>query len=90
LSRGAGPRGRRSRRAPSGGLLAWTLSLPARLHVRWLVILLVTAAAMGAYGRVLVTAPPMPPSQAPATAPAPTATVTLTPSPGATPTSEVG
>ena len=43
------------------------LSLPARLHVRWLVILLVTAAVMGAYGRVLVTAHPMPPSEAPAT-----------------------
>jgi len=57
---------RRSRHVPSGGLVSRTLSLPARLHVRWLVILLVTAAVMGAYGRVLVTADPMPPSKAPA------------------------
>ncbi|MBY8881790.1 hypothetical protein [Actinacidiphila acidipaludis] len=90
MSRGAGPRGRRSRRAPSGGLLAWTLSLPARLHLRWLVILLVTGVAMGAYGRVLLTAPPMPPSRAPATAPAATPAATLVPSAAATPTSEVG
>jgi hypothetical protein len=41
-------------------------SLPARLHLRWLVILVVTAAVMGAYGRVLVTASPMPPGKAPA------------------------
>ena len=41
------------------------LALPARLGVRWLVILLVMVAAMGAYGQTLVTAPPMPPSQVP-------------------------
>jgi hypothetical protein len=66
MSRGAGPRSPRSRRAPSGGLVAWTLSLPARLHLRWLVILVVTAAVMAVYGRVLVTSAPMPPSKAPA------------------------
>jgi hypothetical protein len=36
------------------------------MHLRWLVILVVTAAAMGAYGHVLLTAAPMPPSKAPA------------------------
>lgn len=58
-------RNRRTGRAPSGGVLPWMLSLPARLHLRWLVILVVLVAAMGAYARVLVTAPPMPPSKAP-------------------------
>ncbi|MFI1092380.1 hypothetical protein [Streptomyces sp. NPDC020917] len=67
MSRGGYPRSRRARRAPSGGLLAWALSLPARLHLRWLVILLVTAAVMGVYGRVLLDASPMPPGKAPAT-----------------------
>lgn len=67
MSRGGYPRSRRARRAPSGGLLAWALSLPARLHLRWLVILVVTAAVLGAYGRVLLNAAPMPPSKAPAT-----------------------
>ncbi|MFI1165083.1 hypothetical protein ACH4UM_16070 [Streptomyces sp. NPDC020801] len=66
MSRGRGTRGRRSGSPVSGGLLAWVLSLPARLHLRWLVILVVTAAVMGAYGRVLVTAAPMPPGKAPA------------------------
>jgi hypothetical protein len=65
MSRGRRTRGRRAGRPASGGL-AWMLSLPARLHLRWLVILVVTAAVMGAYGRVLVTASPMPPSKAPA------------------------
>ena len=64
-------RKRRSGRPPYGGLLPWTLSLPARLHVRGLVILAVMVVVMGAYGRVLVTAPPMPPSKVP---PAETAT----------------
>jgi hypothetical protein len=41
------------------------LALPARLGVRWVVILLIMVAAVGAYGRVLTTARPMPPSQAP-------------------------
>jgi hypothetical protein len=50
----------------SGGLLSWLLSVPARLHLRWLMILVLMAAAMGAYGRVLVTATPMPPSKPPA------------------------
>ena len=90
MSRGGGPRGRRSGRAPSGGLLFWTLSLPARLHLRWLVILLVTAAVMGAYGRVLVTAKPMPPSKPPATGTEHEPTPVSIPSPGASPTSEVG
>lgn len=66
MSRGGRSRGRRSGRPPSGGLLPWALSLPARLHLRWLVILVLTAAVMGAYARVLVTAAPMPPSRAPA------------------------
>lgn len=65
MSRGGRSRGRRSGRPPSGGLVPWALSLPARLHLRWLVILVVTAAVMGAYARVLVTAAPMPPSKAP-------------------------
>ncbi|MEY9835047.1 hypothetical protein [Streptacidiphilus sp. EB103A] len=59
-------RNRRTGRAPSGGVLPWMLSLPARMHLRWLVILVVLLAAMGAYARVLVTATPMPPSKAPA------------------------
>ena len=66
MSRGAGPRSRRAGRPPSGGLLPWALALPARMHLRWLVILVVTAAAMGAYGHVLLTAAPMPPGKAPA------------------------
>ncbi|MFF6959266.1 hypothetical protein ACIOC1_14460 [Streptomyces sp. NPDC088197] len=49
----------------SGGMLSWLLSVPARLHLRWLMILLVMAAAMAAYGRVLITAAPMPPSKPP-------------------------
>jgi hypothetical protein len=65
MSRAGRSRGRRADRPPSGGLLRWTLSLPARLHLRWLVILVVTAAVMGAYARVLVTAAPMPPSKTP-------------------------
>lgn len=73
MSRGAGSRGRRAGRPPSGGLLSWALALPARLHLRWLVILVVTAAAMGAYGHVLLTAAPMPPGQAPAAGTAPPA-----------------
>lgn len=67
MSRGGRSRGRRSGRPPSGGPLYWVLSLPARLHLRWLVILVVTAAVLGAYAKVLVTAAPMPPSKAPAT-----------------------
>ncbi|NJP46171.1 hypothetical protein [Actinacidiphila epipremni] len=55
----------RARRPPSGGVIPWTLSLPARLHIRWLVILVVTGAAMAAYAHVLLTAPPMPPSHPP-------------------------
>ncbi|MGW5127152.1 hypothetical protein ACWEQ7_24515 [Streptomyces sp. NPDC004069] len=66
MSRGGGPRRRRTRHVSAGGLVPWALSLPARLHVRWLVILLVTVAVMGVYGRALITAEPMPPSQAPA------------------------
>ena len=45
---------------PYTGLLSWLLSLPARLRVRWLVIVTVMLVAMGAYGRVMLTAPPMP------------------------------
>lgn len=47
------------------GPLVRLLSLPARLHLRWLVIALLMVAALGLYGRVLVTASPMPPSKAP-------------------------
>ncbi|WP_327289771.1 hypothetical protein [Streptomyces sp. NBC_01198] len=95
MSRGVGPRSRRAvRRPPSGGLLSWALSLPARMHVRWLVILVVTAAAMGAYGHVLLTASPMPPGRAPsagtahnyppaATSPPPTPTAEHRPKPTA-------
>jgi hypothetical protein len=64
LSRRAN-RKRRPGRPPYGGLLSWALSLPARLRMRWLLILAVMVVAMGAYGRVLVTAQPMPPSKAP-------------------------
>ena len=56
----------RTGRPPSGGLIPWVLSLPARMHLRWLVILAVFAGAMGLYAHVLLSAPPMPPSQAPA------------------------
>ncbi|WP_328888850.1 hypothetical protein [Streptomyces sp. NBC_00316] len=59
-------RKRRSGRPPYGGPLPWALSLPARLRIRWLLILAVMVVAMGAYGRVLVTAQPMPPSKVPA------------------------
>lgn len=63
-------------RPPSGGLIPWVLSVPARLHLRWLVILAVFAGVMGLYAHVLLSAPPMPPSQAPAeTRPAATADV---------------
>lgn len=56
---------RRRTRPPAGGLLPWLLSLPARLHLRGLVILALMLLAMGAYGRTLMTAPPMPPGKAP-------------------------
>ena len=58
-----------SRARPPGadGLLVRLLSLPARMHLRWLVIALVMAAALGLYGRALLTAPPVPPSRAPQT-----------------------
>lgn len=63
-------------RPPSGGLIPWVLSVPARLHLRWLVILAVFAGVMGLYAHVLLSAPPMPPSQVPVeTRPAATADV---------------
>ena len=65
MSRRANRR-RRSRRLPSGGPLPWLLSLPARLRVRGALIFTVMLVAMGAYGQTLLTAPPMPPSEAPA------------------------
>ncbi|MFI6660643.1 hypothetical protein ACIBL8_34480 [Streptomyces sp. NPDC050523] len=71
MSRAGRSRSRRAGSPPAGGLLRWFLSLPARLHLRWLVIIVVAAAVMGAYARVLVTAAPMPPGKAP-TAPAAT------------------
>ncbi|MFG1805584.1 hypothetical protein [Streptomyces sp. NPDC049040] len=85
MSRGAGPRGRRAVRPPSGGLLPWALSLPARLHMRWLVILVVTAAVMGAYGHVLLTAAPMPPGKAPAAGTAHGSRPTASPAPPTAP-----
>ncbi|WP_042378195.1 hypothetical protein [Streptacidiphilus melanogenes] len=75
-----GPSGRRrrgGRPVRAGDLMRSALALPARAGLRWLVILVVMVAAMSAYGRVLTTAPPMPPSQAP--------THTATPGNGATP-----
>jgi len=46
--------------------MPWLLSLPARLHLRGLLILAVMLVVMGAYGRAMVTAAPMPPGKAPA------------------------
>ncbi|MDI2129468.1 hypothetical protein [Yinghuangia seranimata] len=60
-------RRRRSARVFTTGPVSRLLSLPARLHLRWLVILVVTAVVMGFYISILVTAPPMPPGKAPAT-----------------------
>jgi hypothetical protein len=61
------------------------------MHVRWLVILVVTAVVMGAYARVLVTAKPMPPSKVPASAADHGPTPVSRPSPpGASPTPRVG
>jgi hypothetical protein len=68
----------RGRRPGAEGLPFRLLSLPARLHLRWLVIVLVMAAAVGLYGRALLTAPPVPPSRAPQTG---TATWSPLPSP---------
>ena len=47
------------------GTLVRMLSLPARLHLRWLVIVLMMVVAIGLYAHVLTTASPMPPSKAP-------------------------
>lgn len=58
--------GGRGGRGPVIGGLSWLLGMPARMHLRWLVIAIVMAAVMGVYGRVLVTAAPMPPSKPPA------------------------
>jgi hypothetical protein len=55
----------RTGRPPSGGLIPWLLSVPARLHLRWLVIAGVFAAVMGLYAHTLMSAPPMPPGKAP-------------------------
>jgi hypothetical protein len=65
LSRRRTTRGRRASKPLYGGLLPWLLALPARLRIRGVLILTVLAVALGAYGHVLVTAPPMPPGQAP-------------------------
>jgi hypothetical protein len=56
--------------------MRWGLALPARAGLRWLAILAVMVAAMGAYGHVLTTAPPMPPSKAPTQSPTPGAGAT--------------
>jgi ferredoxin len=71
MSRGRRTRGRRTGRPASGGLRAGMLGSPARPPARPPApapagILVVTAAVMGADGRVLVTATPMPPTKAPA------------------------
>ncbi|MYS24873.1 hypothetical protein GA0115240_17082 [Streptomyces sp. DvalAA-14] len=58
---------RRGARPHPGRPLPRLLSLPARLHLRWLVIAVLLAAAVGLYGRVLLTSAPMPPSRAPQT-----------------------
>jgi hypothetical protein len=58
---------RRGVRPNSEGPLLRLLSLPARLHLRWLVIAVLVAAAVGLYGRILLTSAPMPPSRAPQT-----------------------
>ena len=73
------------------GTLVRMLSLPARLHLRWLVIGLLMAAALGLYGHVLATASPMPPSKAPVSeAPASEAPATdsAPPSPSPAPSSK--
>lgn len=67
----------RPRRTPAGGAVHRLLSLPARLHLRWLVIALITAVAVLLYGKVLTGAAPMPPSRGPVTGSA-----TWSPSPG--------
>ncbi len=57
----------RARRGVVGGPVHRILSLPARLHLRWLVIALVTGIAVLLYARVLLGAQPMPPSRGPVT-----------------------
>lgn len=52
---------------PAEGPLVRMLSLPARLHLRWLMIALVMVVALGLYAHVLTTASPMPPGKAPET-----------------------
>ncbi|WP_329128725.1 hypothetical protein OG552_01000 [Streptomyces sp. NBC_01476] len=68
-------------RPQAGSPLHRLLSLPARLHLRWLVIAVLMVAAVTLYGRVLVTSPPMPPSRAPQTG---NPTWSPSPSPGHT------
>lgn len=86
MNRRGGSRGRRPGSPLSGGLLSWLLSVPARLHLRWLMILVVMAAAMAAYGRVLVTAAPMPPSRPPAVRTGPPASPYMPPATSRPPT----
>lgn len=57
----------RAPRRHAGGPVYRLLSLPARLHLRWLVIAVITAAAVLVYGHVLTSARPMPPSRGPVT-----------------------
>lgn len=65
MSRRRSHRARRAPRPSYAGPLQWLLGLPARLHVRWLLIATVMTVAMGVYLNVLLTAPPMPPGQVP-------------------------
>lgn len=55
----------RTGRPPSGGLIPWLLSVPARMHLRWLFIAAVLTAVMGLYAHTLMSASPMPPSKVP-------------------------
>ncbi|MFJ1709734.1 hypothetical protein [Kitasatospora sp. NPDC088346] len=60
-------RHRRLSAPPSyGGSVRELLTLPALLGVRWLCILAVMGIATALYAGVLLTAPPMPPTQVPA------------------------
>ncbi|MFI7244285.1 hypothetical protein [Streptomyces qinglanensis] len=57
---------RRRHQTPHEDLLTRARNIPARWHVRWLLILVVVAVAMWTYGRLLMTAGAMPPSKVPA------------------------
>ncbi|MGF1428018.1 hypothetical protein [Kitasatospora sp. LaBMicrA B282] len=65
MTRRAAPRRRRAAARPGGSELHRLLSLPARRNLRWPVIAGLVLASGGLYAQVLLTAAPMPPSQAP-------------------------